>query len=90
MPDDEHAEERELAPAFAKDTPFNKVLRFGCGAILGGLIVVGVLMFGLLQPFGATGVIIGSVIAVGVSGLVSVTHGEAAIRVLLKLIRWLA
>jgi hypothetical protein len=94
LPDEEPAEDPAAAPLFRKDTAADKAVRFGCGAILGALVAVGGLMAGLItglpEPFGMTGVIVGIIVLIGGAGLVCVTHGEPAIQVLLKLIKWLA
>ncbi len=77
-------------PAFGRDTVADKVARFGCGAILGVFVLMGVLLAGFFEPFGMTGVVIGAVVLVVGAGIACVTHGDPAIQILWKLIKWLA
>jgi Na+/proline symporter len=78
-------------PAFARDTLGDKVARFGCGATLGLLVVMGLLLTGVFELFGSvTGVSVGAATLIILAGVACVTHGEPAIQVLWKLIKWLA
>ncbi len=84
-------DEPTTAPAFAKDTLGDKVARFGCGAILGLLVVMGLFLTGVFELFGSvTGTAVGAAVLIILAGVACVTHGESAIQVLWKLIKWLA
>ncbi len=88
MPDDDQ-EEDEQPTSLRQDTVVDKAVRFGCGVALGGLVVVALVLFGLGEPFGMAGVIIGGVIFVGACAGLSVAYGEPFIRGLLKLMEWI-
>jgi hypothetical protein len=88
LPDDDQ-QRGEQPTALTQDTVADKAVRFGCGVGLGGLIVVALVLFGLGEPFGMAGVIIGGVIFVGACAGLSVAYGEPFIRSLLKLMEWI-
>ena len=79
-----------MEPSLGNDTVADKAVRFGCGAALGALLVLGVAMTGLAEAFGMTGLLVAAVFLTAFAGLAAVTHGEPAIHSLLKAIKWLA
>ena len=82
----------ELSPAespLSKDSFADKAVRFGCGSLLAGLIVVALVFSGLGEPFGLTGVVAGGIVLVLASGVLSATLGERYLEPLLRLIKWL-
>jgi hypothetical protein len=75
------------ATPLATDTLADKGVRFGCGALLGLLLVLGVAEFGeglTLEGFIAVGAL-----AVAGCGAFGVTHGERFFSGLLKVFKWL-
>jgi hypothetical protein len=79
-----------VAPGLVRDTPAEKAVRFGCGAALGALMMLGIVMTGLAEPIGMTGVLVAAGVLTVSAGLAGVARGEPAIRGLLKAIKWLA
>ena len=54
------------------------------------MLVFGILVIsGLGEPFGVSGVVAVGLVVVAMSGILSVVHGESYLERLLKLIKWL-
>jgi hypothetical protein len=91
--DDEAADKPRELPSRARDTLADKRVRFGCGGLLGLLIVASVVIssaaifgdvlgFWSLMAFGA--------LAVGACGVLGVTHGDRFFVGLLKVVKWVS
>jgi hypothetical protein len=90
LSESEPLSEQHDAPRFTKDTLADRAIRFGCGFILALLVVTALVMFGILEPLGLSGVVVVGAVFASLSGLVSATQGERVILGLLKVIKWLA
>ncbi len=91
MTDHRQTEDPERPPAFAVDTVADKVVRFGCGAILVFLLLLALAILGVLpESFGTPALVTLCVVLVIGAGSLSVSYGEPFIRALLKLIKWFA
>ena len=80
----------EPGPALSHDTAVDKALRFGCGALLGGLVLLGLGLLGLGEGLGGSAVAVGALIFLTAAGLAGLGFGEPFLQSLLKLIKWLA
>jgi hypothetical protein len=89
VPGDDEGENAATPPSLTRDTLVDKGVRFGCGAVLAGLIVIASAISGLGEPVGVAGVIIAGLVFVLVCGWLSVTQGERFVRGLIKLMNWL-
>jgi hypothetical protein len=68
-------------PALATDTVGDKLVRFGCGAFLGGLTVAFLLSSVMA---GGTGLVVLAMVVVALCGLLAVTHGDRFVEGLLR------
>jgi len=81
--------EAESWPVLARETTGDRILRAGCGAILAGLIVVALLIYGGLDVFGWPGALVLGAAFIGVCGVLCGTYGNQVVRTLLKVVKWL-
>jgi hypothetical protein len=87
---DESASHSTAASPLSQDTLADKAVRFGCGAGLAVLVFLILVLSGVGEPFGVSGVVAAGIVLVGASGVLSVLHGDRFIERLLKFIKWLA
>ena len=71
----------------ATDTLADKGVRFGCGGLLGFLLVLGVAEFG--EALTLEGFIVVGALAVAGCGMFGVTYGERFFGGMLKVFKWL-
>jgi hypothetical protein len=88
MPRDDQ-DDAEVGPALTRDTLADKTMRFGCGAALGVLIAVAVVLAGLGEPFGLTGALIGGVVFAAVCGVLGLAYGNRFLEGLVRMAGWL-
>ncbi len=72
------------------DTAVDKALRFGCGALLGGLVLLTFGLLGLGEGLSGSAVGVIALILVVAAGLAGLGFGERFLQSLLKLVKWLA
>jgi hypothetical protein len=92
--DDEDTKTPNSWPILAKATPADRLARFGCGAILAGLISIAIVLYGGLDVFGPTGagvtaVVVVGVLFIGACAVLSAAYGDRFLRALVKLAKWL-
>ena len=85
-PDAENSPPESSPPTspLATDTIADKVVRFGCGAILGAL-VVSFLLSSVMA--GGVGLVIFAAVIVGACGVLAVAYGEGFVDGLLKVMK---
>jgi len=88
MPCDDQDGDAEIGPALTRDTLADKTMRFGCGAVLGILIAVAVVLAGLGEPFGVTGALMGGVVFAAVCGVLGLAYGKRFLESLVKMAGW--
>ncbi len=85
--DDDEAE-GESSPVLGRLTHADRLTRFGCGAILAGLVAFVMLLSGGLDLFGWPGAGVVGALLIGACGVLSAAYGDRFIRFLLKAAEW--
>jgi len=76
---------RASGPPLSTDTPVDKAVRFGCGALIG----IAVMAYLLMNISGGEGTVILAILIVLLCGVFALAWGDPFFEKMLRLIRWL-